>query len=91
MLQAIRNPSKGERMLATPPQPLGVVKAAYQTSARSRQRKAPRDGGAEVNGDMKKGPTGQGPNPQRLSQILMWIATLAQVSLFYGGAMDFFW
>jgi hypothetical protein len=38
---------------------------------------------------MKKGPTEQGPEPQRLSQVPVWIATLAQVSLFYGGAMDF--
>jgi hypothetical protein len=37
--------------------------------------KAPRNGGAEVYGDMKKDPTGQGPDPQRLSQVPVWIAT----------------
>jgi hypothetical protein len=39
------------------------------------QRKAPRNGGAEINGDMKKGPTEQGPEPQRLSRVPVWIAT----------------
>ena len=41
------------------------------------KEKAPRNGGAEVYGDMKKGPTGQGPEPQRLSQVPLWIATEA--------------
>ena len=45
--------------------------------SRSNKEKAPRNGGAEVYGDMKKDPTGQGPNPQRLSQVPVWIATKA--------------
>jgi hypothetical protein len=59
----------------------GMVPTATREGGRE---KAPRNGGAEVYGDMKKGPTGQGPEPQRLSQVQVWIATLAQVSLFTG-------